>query len=1405
MVPPHAPAPAYFEKVRENAARRWRQLDADPELAAPWKQLFNQVQSPRHVVSELLQNADDARATRVWVELTDRGLAFRHDGEDFAEDHFASLCRFAYSNKKKLHTIGFRGIGFKSAFSLGPVVRLATPTLGVEFHRDRFTEPVWAGGPAADGLTHVSVDVADANRRAELAKNLREWLASPVSLLFFRCIRALEINGQAVTVVPVAAAGPVAGSRRVVLSTLPAAELIVVRSLAEPFPADCLDEVRQERGDPNLDLPPCDVELVLGLPAPDRLHVVLPTGVELDVPYSVNGPFVQDPARMKIKDPATSPTNRWLLERAGALAATAMMAWLRDQGKSVADRAAAYRLFPAARQHLARIEGDVSDILRRAFHAVIDNQALLLTQRGDLCSKSECLAPPYELYTVWEAAGLCDALRRPDAHVLSETVPAVGRAALAAAFRLAGQDHAQVIGLLRQNASLPRPATWPKLAALWAYVKAHGVDPDGEKLRQCPLVPVQGDERLRPAAAAVRLAATRLSEADAQFLADKSLVIDAGWVAYLVGDEAGAPGLAELDDLRALLTKLGLSVASSPDKLLDAVCRRACAGPYGAAADDAVRIAQLAAALDAKAPAPLPYLTAGGRLAAQDSGLLWDPAGRWADLLPAEWLEDHAVSAAYAAPASCTPAQWAEWTRHPKCGLSPHPPITARSEQVWHTVELRKRLAARGAGMPERFPYKSQQFYIDDFDFPDDLRAHWVKTAASTGEVWGRILEQVIVSAPAFWSAKLFAAVRQVHSATAVQKLETPAPVPAAWVDRFRRVRCLPDTFGAYREPAELYLRTPATEPLLGVEPFVRAELDSEATKPLLRLLGVRDTPANLDTIIGRLRDLSRVQGPKTLLNRIVGYYEALDRVFARSDTAVVARVVASFDAENLVLTAAGTWAPAGQVFQAADEEALPDTPTVHPAVRGLSLWTRVGVKDRPTVDHVLGWLRALTPGVKLDGPTLSRVRAAIKRYPAVAWTQCGHWLSLGGEWAATAGLRYRVSMQELARWKDLSAAVRGETADLRGLPADVLQEPPFSRLEDLTAVLSYRPLGEPVAAGLASPKPWLEALSSGLRRVRADDAAQTAAVRAAAARLARTAWQPVTDLLAQPWIGGEAVGEASPVTALWHRQTLFVRGGRAGWFDAVADALARGFPDAMSLRQVIRDCVDRDATWVGEYLAARFVLDDEETLSGPEPTAAGVADGNVVGGPEQSDDEVPPSPASDVANTERVLLAPTGMPTDSGHAAPAVGADAEPEPADQPEPAVKRQKPPPPAAPTPTLFERFAAGIGFAGGEDAREFRHRDGSTLAKAAKPFGWERRGPDGMAICNYVVADGCLVTDGATVSAEVWNFLKRHPDKLTLVAPSADGAPTAWPGLELIGLKDADALQVMAREYLLRMAD
>ena len=74
---------------------------------------------------------------------------------------------------------------------------------------------------------------------------------------------------------------------------------VSLESEAILFPTEAAEEILVERGvgAEDLHLPPCRVEIVMGLSEENRLYVVLPTGAGLDLPFSCNAPFIQDPAR----------------------------------------------------------------------------------------------------------------------------------------------------------------------------------------------------------------------------------------------------------------------------------------------------------------------------------------------------------------------------------------------------------------------------------------------------------------------------------------------------------------------------------------------------------------------------------------------------------------------------------------------------------------------------------------------------------------------------------------------------------------------------------------------------------------------------------------------------------------------------------------------------------------------------------------------------------------------------------------------------------------------------------------------------------------------------------------------------------------------------------------------------
>jgi len=500
--------PQFFYQVQAKAQRRWQQLEQDPGLAGPWLQLFAQVQSPRHVVSELLQNADDAGARWARAAIQNGTFVFEHDGHDFTEEEFASLCEFGFSNKRVLHTIGFRGLGFKSTFSLGDQVRLYTPSLAVLFNKQRFTEPVWMQGAQPAPCTRIEVHIQDAHREQALRNNLRDWAKHPASLLFFNHLQELVIEELSIKPQRLGP-GPVPNSDQIRIEARNAYEVLVVRSQPEPLPLDALAEVREERHAPDLELPPCSVAIVWGLPGDQQLYAVLPTGVKIDVPFSCNAPFLLDPNRSRIKAPALSPTNRWLLDQLGRLAGQTILAWLENRSLELRDRARAYSLLPKKPAQEDSLESDATVALCDALSAEIAQCHKLLSTTGELVQAEDCLAPPKKAYQAWDPPQLLELLGDGQRAVLSDAVTEDHRQRLRSWGWIDTLDDKTLIDRLAHPKPVPRPTTHQRLLVLWAIAHEHRWDLPGSRLRKMAIVPVEGTPSLFSAEQVVRLPANK--------------------------------------------------------------------------------------------------------------------------------------------------------------------------------------------------------------------------------------------------------------------------------------------------------------------------------------------------------------------------------------------------------------------------------------------------------------------------------------------------------------------------------------------------------------------------------------------------------------------------------------------------------------------------------------------------------------------------------------------------------------------------------------------------------------------------------------------------------------------------------------------------------------------------------
>jgi len=1366
--------PAYFSSVRERARRRWVQLEGDPELAGPWRQLFGQVQSPRHVLSELLQNADDAGARRVRVSIVDGRFVFEHDGKDFNEEEFASLCRFGFSNKRKLHTIGFRGVGFKSTFSLGKGVEVLTPSLAVRFHKRRFTEPVWIDDAPPCDVTQIAVGIQDSNREKELKKNLQEWIESPASLLFFNHINELTIGDDTLRRRRIGP-GPLPDSARIRLTGHDQHDVIVFDSPEEPFPQEAVDEIRQERDVEDLHLPPCRVQLVIGLPGEQRLYVVLPTGVAIDVPFSCNAPFLQDPARTAIKNPSLSPTNRWLLHRLGRLAGKATLKWLRNRSQEIEGRAKAYCLLPAKPdEEEDSLEADATSAICQGFAEAVRDKPLLLTTAGRLVDSDDCISPPRRAYSIWTPTQLLEIFGNGEGHVLSGAVTGKHRQRLESWDWLGGFDEDDLIDHLAGGRRIPRPTQSKNLLALWSLVhRSVRYDYGGQRRRRLAIVPVEGTDILLPAGDVVRLSTKKetINDESWAFLVGLLHVIDRRWVEYLstVKDDEESIKAA-----RKLLNDLNLNRPSNADIIVANACRnlfqQTCVS-----IEDHVRIAHLMAALDARTPMEFYCITRDSQQRKPSDGIIATQDSSVEDLLPEDWAAAHLLYEAYFRGFSaCTRQQWEEWVSSKKSGFLPFVRLNKTRVFSSHNLKskVRQFVQSRGSDQSPRFYAQVQRVEVSDFGFPDELVEFWNERAEQDTTIWAKVAERILASPSWYWEHCLEASLLESNY-THTRPL--CSPVTAEWISFLSSTKCLYDIQGHVRVPAELYLRTPATEPLMEVEPFVRAELDTEATKPLLRLLGVRDTPAGLDKLLERIRALARAPDPALLLSEIMKWYRALDKALARCDADDLEEVRKAFAAEPLILTDAKEWAKSSAVFQYAGEDDLPDAPVVYPAANDLGMWARLGVANRPTADLVLDWLKGLPSGESLEPGTIRPVRAALQRYPVQVWQICQHWLSLDSVWTPVERLRFRLTMHSLTRWADLFPAVKAATANLQMLSAEVCDQPPFASLPDLGTVIKYRLTNRPTVLDEPTRKPWLAALANALMRVKLADEADTERVRRAARRLARSVWQPFNDydsIQVTPYVDEAPAGQPHSPDVLWHEETIFVRDGRlAKSFDALVAELARPFTNG-AVTEAIKACIERDKDFIADYMEEHFTLEDETGPSRDDSEAATEIDKDESQEEEEGDEAAVTEEAGQEEASEETSEEPVGVET------------------------INRRR-----RRLFNLFKRYAMACGYRWDPAQGRFIHPDGSWIGHCPSPFHWRRFDAAGNVVASYWVSRRRLES-GVEIAAELWEMLRGDPTGCCLVLLDGDGRPRELPGPDLIRMVNDEVIALYPAKYRMR---
>ncbi|AME28690.1 sacsin N-terminal ATP-binding-like domain-containing protein [Burkholderia sp. PAMC 26561] len=1400
-------SPPFFEPIRQRASQRWDQLECDPELAGPWHQLFKQVQSPRHILSELLQNADDAGATETSVRIEDRCFVFTHNGEDFKEEHFASLCRFGYSNKRALHTIGFRGIGFKSTFSLGDTVELYTPTLSVAFDRRRFTEPKWLASARTDeGGTKIKVAISDEHRQREVEKNLQDWLKSPVSLLFFKHIRRLRIGDQEVhwgSLGP----GPVPGTEWMTLHQDPEQAFLVARSEAEPFPPDALTEIRQERllgADQDADFPACKVELVLGTKG--RLYVVLPTGVETSLPFACNAPFIQDPARLKIKDPETSPTNRWLLERVGTLAAAVMVQWLGQSSSNLGERSRAYGLLPDVDRDDSSLEGTCGTIVEEALWHEIQDEPFLLTHDGELRLNRQSVVIPEQLLDVWPPERATMVMDSANRAALSCHVSICDREKLVrwGAIEVIGID--RVLEVL-QAERLPRPKSWRNLLNLWTYIAPEiaGYRPYMNVDRNAlHIIPVQGRDVLYAANEVIRLGEKRLlqSEADWEFLAAHLLVVNQNWPRFLAEQRRSAAEhdaeqkKEDIEAAFAVLKAIGLEETSEANRVVEQVAVDFF-NQESIALAGCVQLAQIAAKLGATAGETLRFVTRDCHVRSPRHVVLVDHDGTLEDMFPENWRSAHLLHDDYSKSlGSCTSEEWLRWISSGRSGLQTFVPFIQTVSTIWGHQNIRAELQNRGFVGTAYRPYVTSHYRVEDWNFEEAHWRYWAALANDDLRLWEHLVDRIFAQPETFWSKAKGARIVQVATTGKAVSI-TSEPLWPAWILKLRDLPCLPDTHGFRHKPADLLRRTPETESLMDVEPFVHGRLDEETTRPLLKLLGVRDTPTGPDRLLDCLRALAKAGRPP--IHEVEKWYRRLDQMIETCSTADFAGIRNAFRDERIILTESVGWVSSGGVFLLSDDEDVPGAALIRASVSDLTLWRKIGIAERPTADLAIQWLKTLPAGKALTQDDVSRVRALLTRHAVRIWSECGHWINLVNEWVPINALNYAISMQSLVPWSHLHEWVKQQTADFQRLPAELTNALPFVAIPHLVSRIEDRFHRSPLCSGQPERKAWLNVLGAELCRIELDNESDTTRVRALAAELAKSAWQTAPGLEIIPYIDGTPAGTPKRTEVVWLDGTLYV--------DRLPNAkLARMVPDRLGkifgrpdITAALNYCFARTPEEVAEYLEENFKLapceafalsDVEGARSAHIPATADIdttswllsagAPINHAAGRASDDDEVfAVLPANDVPFSWEIEGDSIGLESED----------------------FQRQKEHTHPTIKPSMIDRFAHGQGFRK-DGADHFVHADGSWITKSnGDRFAWERGTAGGEVIRRYWIKDHCLEREPLQLDSDVWALIDSFPETYALVLSNPQGGPVEVLGVRIRAMRDRGELTLYPATYRL----
>lgn len=182
-----------FEAVRHKLLS---EAIASPNLLSDLAGLENYIAESYNNRSfiELLQNADDAKASKFKILKKSDLLFVANNGRVFNQTDLESLCRSASSNKLRGETIGYRGIGFKSVVGFAKEIHLFSGEIELTFSKELTKKEI----SQADRVPLIriphKINVSENNRFSQIKNELMS--EGYTTIFVFTGITADEIESE---------------------------------------------------------------------------------------------------------------------------------------------------------------------------------------------------------------------------------------------------------------------------------------------------------------------------------------------------------------------------------------------------------------------------------------------------------------------------------------------------------------------------------------------------------------------------------------------------------------------------------------------------------------------------------------------------------------------------------------------------------------------------------------------------------------------------------------------------------------------------------------------------------------------------------------------------------------------------------------------------------------------------------------------------------------------------------------------------------------------------------------------------------------------------------------------------------------------------------------------------------